>query len=160
NVKVTAGDAVKVLDFGLAKVWSHEAGAIDISRAHTLTAAGPTDGALLGTPGYMSPEQARGKPLDTRADVWAFGCALFEMLAGAAASEGDSAVETISRVLEREPDYGLLPRATPRAMRVLLRSCLEKDVERRASDIGDVRQTIERCLDRRRSRLGRAVRFG
>ena len=153
NVKVTADGIVKVLDFGLAKVWSRDRAALVLANAETLTAAGPLDVAMLGTPGYMSPEQARGRPLDARTDVWAFGCVMFEMLAGTPAFEADSVLETISRVLQREPAYERLPRAVPGHVRAVLQGCLQKDIARRTAEMSLVRSELERAIATRASRF-------
>jgi serine/threonine protein kinase len=138
NVKVTPDGRVKVLDFGLAKALEADAEQ-DLQSAPTLTSMGTEDGRILGTPTYMSPEQARGKPVDKRTDIWAFGCVLYELLAGQRAFQADTVSDTLARILEREPDWKLLPAATPAKVRELLRRCLEKDVNRRLRDIGDGR---------------------
>ena len=138
NVKVTPEGRVKVLDFGLAKAFETDAER-DLQSSPTLTSMGTEDGRILGTPTYMSPEQARGKPVDKRTDIWAFGCVLYELLAGQRAFEADTVSDTLARILEREPDWKALPPATPAKVRDLLRRCLEKDVNRRLRDIGDGR---------------------
>jgi len=135
NVKVTPEGRVKVLDFGLAKAFG--ADAEDLQSSPTLTSMGTEDGRILGTPTYMSPEQARGKPVDKRTDIWAFGCVLYELLVGQRAFEADTVSDTLARILEREPDWKALPPATPTKVRDLLRRCLEKEVNRRLRDIGD-----------------------
>jgi serine/threonine protein kinase len=130
---------VKVLDFGLAKVFARDLSEQD-SKGATVTATAGL--AVVGTPAYMSPEQLRGLPVDTRADVWAFGCVLFEMLSGEACFAGEHSSDVVAKVIEREPDFGLLPPQTPPAIRRLLRRCLEKDPRRRLRDIGDARLEI------------------
>ncbi len=130
----------KVLDFGLAKPMAMDLAA-DLTRESSL--AGTEDGRILGTPAYMSPEQARGAPVDKRTDIWAFGCVLFEMLSGRRAFEGNTVADTLARVLEREPDWTILPAATPDAIRTLLRRCFVKDPARRPRDIGDLRLELE-----------------
>jgi dipeptidyl aminopeptidase/acylaminoacyl peptidase len=145
NVKVTPAGRVKVLDFGLAKAYSGH-GDLDLSNAATLTTVATEEGRILGTPAYMSPEQARGKPVDKRTDIWAFGCVLYELLAGKEAFRGETVSDTIASVLEREPDWQVLPSATPAKIRDLLRRCLQKDSLRRLRDIGDARIEIEEAL--------------
>jgi eukaryotic-like serine/threonine-protein kinase len=135
NIKITPGGAVKVLDFGLGKLTS-------APGEHALT-MGTVDGAVLGTVGYMSPEQARGLPVDKRTDVWAFGCVLFDMLTGRQAFGGKTASDVIASVLSGEPDWTVLPVTTPNGLRRLLRRCLEKDRERRLRDIADARCDLE-----------------
>jgi eukaryotic-like serine/threonine-protein kinase len=137
NVKVTPEGRVKVLDFGLAKDFGVEAE--ELQSSPTLTSMGTEDGRILGTPTYMSPEQARGKSVDKRTDIWAFGCVLYELLVGQRAFEADTVSDTLARILEREPDWKALPPTTPAKVRDLLRRCLEKDVNRRLRDIGDGR---------------------
>ena len=137
NVKITPQGRVKVLDFGLAKAFGSDVD--DFQSSPTLTSMGTEDGRILGTPTYMSPEQARGKPVDKRTDIWAFGCLLYELLVGQRAFEGDTVSDTLARILEREPNWKALPPATPANVRDLLRRCLEKDVNRRLRDIGDGR---------------------
>jgi Tol biopolymer transport system component len=134
NIKVTPSGAVKVLDFGLAK--ATDANAAD---APTITVGGTGTGVIVGTAAYMSPEQARGQPVDKRTDIWAFGCVLYEMLTGRAAFHATTISDTIARVLDREPDWSTLPAATPAVVRRLLSRCLEKDAGRRLRDVGDAR---------------------
>jgi eukaryotic-like serine/threonine-protein kinase len=143
--KGTPDGRVKVLDFGLAKALSAGADTADPSLPLTAIAGAETmAGHIVGSPPYMSPEQARGKDVDERADVWAFGCLLYELLSGARAFPGDTTTDTIAAVLEREPDWAAVPPATPSGIRELLRRCLTKDPARRVTDIADARRTIER----------------
>jgi Tol biopolymer transport system component len=144
NVKVTPEGRVKVLDFGLAKAFEGD-GEADLSRALTLT-VGTEDGRILGTPAYMSPEQARGKPVDKRTDIWAFGCVLYEMLTGERAFRGETVQDTIAAVLEREPDWQALPQNLLPAIRRLLRRCLEKDRTERLHDIADARIELREAV--------------
>jgi serine/threonine protein kinase len=130
---------VKVLDFGLAKLTQLP----DSTAAAPLTAVATSEGVVMGTPSYMSPEQARGLSVDKRTDIWAFGCVLYEMLAGREAFPGATASDRMAAVLEREPDLPALPLATPPAVRDLLRRCLEKDPKRRLRDIGDAQPELE-----------------
>ena len=143
NIKITPEGDVKVLDFGLAKAVSGDGSAPDLSQSPTITVGGTREGAIVGTAAYMSPEQARGRPVDKRTDIWAFGCVLFEMLSGKRAFSGDTISDTIAAILEREPDWSLLPPAVPRDTVRLLHRCLEKDVKRRVRDIGDVAADLE-----------------
>jgi len=145
NVKVTPEGRVKVLDFGLAKAFVGEGGQ-DLSEAPTLTFAATEEGRIMGTPAYMSPEQARGKPVDKRTDIWSFGCLLYELLTGKRTFRGETTQDTIAVILEREPDWQALPSATPAKIRDLLRRCLQKDSQRRLRDIGDARIEIEEAL--------------
>jgi eukaryotic-like serine/threonine-protein kinase len=143
NIVLTPGGTVKVLDFGLAK-WSGGAAGWDDSVTHSPTVIGPTaQGMLLGTAPYMSPEQARGKVVDKRTDIWAFGCVLYEMLAGRRAFEGDTTTDALARILEREPEWSALPASTPVAVRRLLARCLDKDPRRRLRDIADARAELD-----------------
>jgi serine/threonine protein kinase len=143
NIKVMANGKVKVLDFGLAKVLEERHADVSISSAATINDMATNAGAILGTPAYMSPEQAKGRALDPRTDVFAFGCVLYEMLSGQPAFPGDSAAEIIAAVLSRDPDWSRLPAGTPPGVRRMLRRTLKKDVEQRLSDIRDARIEIE-----------------
>jgi Tol biopolymer transport system component len=142
NIKVTSGGAIKVLDFGIAKAVQEGA---DLARpdSPTLTTAGTRPGVVLGTPAYMSPEQARGQQPDKRTDIWSFGCVLYEMLTGVAPFKDTTVSDTLSGILTREPDWSALPRNTPPHVRILLRRCLEKDPKRRLRDSGDARIELD-----------------
>jgi len=146
NVKLTTGGQVKVLDFGLAKALLGDMTAPDASRSPTLTAAATRAGVILGTAAYMSPEQARGKEVDRRADIWAFGCVLYETLTGRPAFGGETVSDIIAAVLRAEPDGEALPPDLPPAARELLRRCLQKDPRQRLRDIGDARITLTEIL--------------
>ncbi len=143
NVKITLEGKVKILDFGLAKAFHDQASEVNISKSPTITADMTQPGVVLGTAAYMSPEQAKGRPVDKRVDIWAFGCTLYECLAGKRAFPGDSVTEIIAAVLRGEPDWDSLPAGTPGNVRAVLRRCLEKDPHRRLRDIGDARLEIE-----------------
>jgi len=146
NVKVTGGEVVKVLDFGLAKAVEGDEPPIDVSTSPTLSRMATQAGILLGTAAYMSPEQARGKSVDRRADIWAFGCVLYEMLTGKHAFRGETATETLASVIKDEPDWSQLPARTPGWVRVLLQRCLQKDSKRRLRDIGEGRISLDEGL--------------
>jgi eukaryotic-like serine/threonine-protein kinase len=146
NIKVAADDTVKILDFGLAKALESGPSAEDIANSPTLSRMATQTGVLLGTAAYMSPEQAKAKPVDRRADIWAFGCVLYEMLTGKKAFDGDAVTETLAAVLKNEPDWSLLPGGTPMRVRVLLQRCLQKDPRQRLRDIGDARISLEEVL--------------
>ncbi len=145
NVKLTPEGKVKVLDFGLAKtIASRESG--PESESPTVTRSPTESGVILGTAAYMSPEQARGKALDKRTDIWAFGCCLFEALTGRTEFLGETISDTIAKILEREPAWGALPARTPKKVRDLLAWCLTKDPANRLRDIGDARIEITKAL--------------
>ena len=143
NIKVRPDGAVKVFDFGLAKALDASAPS-DLLQAPTITSPAMTGvGVILGTAAYMSPEQARGKPVDKRADIWAFGCVLYEMLTGRRAFTGETVTEVVAKILERDPDFARLPtNISPRLVH-LLRRCLERDPRRRLRDIGEVRVEMQ-----------------
>ncbi|HLF98495.1 MAG TPA: protein kinase [Methylococcaceae bacterium] len=146
NIKVTAEGMVKVLDFGLAKALSDDPTDVDMSNSPTLSMAATRQGVILGTAAYMSPEQAKGKVADRRADVWAFGVVLYEMLAGKQLFSGETIPETLASVMKEEPALDKIPSNTPPAIRNLLRRCLEKPVRRRVQHIGEVRIVLEDVL--------------
>jgi serine/threonine protein kinase len=138
NVKITPAGKVKVLDFGLAK-----AVRVHADADHPTVVEATRQGVILGTPAYMSPEQVRGQPLDKRTDVWSFGCVLYEMLSGKRAFPAATVADTYIAVVEREPDWTLLPLSTPSSIQDSLRRCLRKDASRRLCDIGDLSLVIE-----------------
>jgi len=142
NIKITPQGVVKLLDFGLAKAFGGDAAGPEVHDAPTITVGGTTPGLILGTAAYMSPEQARGRPTDKRADIWAFGCVLYEMLTGRNSFDAGTASEAIARILEREPQWDALPPGVPDAIRKLLKRCLRKDPSERLHDIADARIEI------------------
>ncbi|MGB6198296.1 MAG: protein kinase, partial [Candidatus Acidiferrales bacterium] len=146
NIKLADNDAVKILDFGLAKAMDADASHGDISSSPTISRLATQAGIILGTAAYMSPEQAKGKAVDRRTDIWAFGCVLYEMLTGKMAFSGETITETLAAVIREEPDWLLLPPDTPSAIRHLLARCLKKDVRQRLQSIGDARIAIEEVL--------------
>ena len=146
NVKVKDDGTVKVLDFGLAKALD-TAPEGDPSQSPTLTAAATQMGVIMGTASYMSPEQARGKPVDKRADIWAFGVVLYEILAGARPFAGDDVSETLARVIDREPDWAALPENVPAVLNSVLCRCLQKNLKKRIRDIGDVSLAMEGAFE-------------
>ena len=141
---------MKVLDLGLAKAFANDAEAGDLSE----TQAGTQQGAILGTPAYMSPEQATGQTLDRRTDIWAFGCVLYEMLTRRRAFTGDTVPEVISAVLVRELNWEALPADTPPGIERLLRRCLERDPKNRLHDIADARIELDETLSALTSTVG------
>jgi serine/threonine protein kinase/Tol biopolymer transport system component len=149
NIKITPDGVVKVLDFGLAKVASSAAPSTqDMSQSPTAAIGATRVGVILGTVAYMSPEQARGLSVDARADIWAFGCVLYEMLTGRPPFTGQTVAETLAAILERDPDWKALPSATPAHIRDLLRRCLQRDLALRLPNIGEARDTIEQATRR------------
>src|SRR5262245_58235364 len=138
NIKVRPDGTVKVLDFGLAAVTQGAgATAVDANHSPTLTLAATRAGVILGTAAYMSPEQAAGKPVDRRADIWSFGVVLWEMVTGRRLFEGETVSHTLADVLRKEIDFATLPLDAPQAIRDLLRRCLDRDVRVRLRDIGE-----------------------
>ncbi len=146
NVKVRPDGAVKVLDFGLAKAWDARPDEGSLSRSPTITSNHTQAGVILGSAAYMSPEQARGKPVDKRADIWAFGVVLFEMLTGKRLFEGETVSDVLAGLLRDEIDWPSLPVSTPPAVERLLRRCLERNSKNRLRDVGDARLMIEEVL--------------
>jgi serine/threonine protein kinase len=142
NIKVTSDGKVKVLDFGLARIFRDESTNAALSQSPTLISAASTPGMILGTAAYMSPEQARGKPVDKRTDIWAFGAVLFEMLTGSAAFEGETITDVLGVILHKDPSWEKLPTNTPLAVVRLLRRCLAKDPRQRLHDIADARLEV------------------
>jgi len=146
NIKVTPEGKVKVLDFGLAKAYAGQQADLNLSNSPTLSDAATQQGVILGTAAYMSPEQARGKPVDKRADIWAFGCVLFEMLTGRAAFSGKDVTDILAAVIRSEPEWKSLPANLHGRLREVLERCLEKEAKDRYHDIADVRVDIQKVL--------------
>jgi eukaryotic-like serine/threonine-protein kinase len=146
NIKVTPDGKVKVLDFGLAKAFAGEQAEMNLSASPTLSHLATQQGIILGTAAYMSPEQAKGKPVDKRTDIWAFGCVLYEMLTGQAAFQGEDVTEILAAVVKGGANLELLPNNThPRVLEILAR-CLQKDLKKRYQDAGDARYELEQAL--------------
>ena len=146
NVKVTPEGKVKILDFGLAKAFEAEPPVTDISQSPTLTEEMTRAGVILGTAAYMSPEQAKGEAVDKRADIFAFGCVLYELLTGQRTFDGKTITETLGAIIHKEPDWAALPAATPWRIQELLRRCLTKDAHDRLRDIAHVRVEVKLAL--------------
>ena len=147
NIVVNPDGKVKVLDFGLAKALETDRDNSGLSHSPTMLASSPTvQGVILGTAGYMSPEQARGKVVDRRADIWAFGCVLLEMLTGRQTFAGETVSDALASVLKTDPEWDGLPADTPPAIERLLRRCLDKDPRQRLRDIGEARIILERVI--------------
>jgi len=170
NVKITPEGKVKVLDFGLAKAFHEEPAAADLSHSPTITDVMTQNGVILGTAAYMSPEQARGKSIDKRTDIWAFGCCLYEALSGKTAFLEETISDSIAAVLGKEPDWGALPASLSVEIRRLLRRCLDKNAHQRLRDIGEARVAIDnapmigvddplRALPAKQVRWGRTLTF-
>ena len=146
NVKVTPEGKVKVLDFGLAKAFEGDSANEDMGNSPTLSRAATMQGVILGTAAYMSPEQARGRSVDKRTDIWAFGAVLYELLTGKQAFHGEDVTDILAAVVRAEPDWQALPEVTPLLLRTLLRRCLQKDRSLRLRDVGDARIEIQEAL--------------
>ena len=158
NVKLTPGGEVKVLDFGLAKGPAGTADSNpDLSQSPTMTVGATGVGVILGTAGYMSPEQARGRAVDRRTDIWSFGCVLHECLTGRQTFGGETVSDTIAKILQGEPDMSILPGKTPDRVRHLLGRCLEKDPRKRLRDIGDARIELDDAHESMTSTVRAAV---
>ena len=143
NIKITKDGTAKILDFGLAKALEEAPEARDMNTSPTISIAETRAGIVLGTAAYMSPEQARGQAVDKRADIWAFGVVLFEMLTGKNTFEGGSVSDTLAAILRSDPDWDLLPPSLSPGVRTLLKHCLERDPKKRLRDIGDLRLVLD-----------------
>jgi serine/threonine-protein kinase len=146
NIAITPNGVVKLLDFGIAKVITPEASGVDLTAIEPASSVVTSAAGVLGTVHYMSPEQALGRPIDRRTDIWAFGCVVYEMLSGRMAFAGETLVETAASITKEEPDWSRLPSGTPAALRKLLERCLEKDARQRLRDIGDARVELEQLI--------------
>ena len=146
NIKLTDNYSVKILDFGLAKALENDPASVDISSSPTISRMATQAGIILGTAAYMSPEQAKGRSVDRRTDIWSFGCVLYEMLTGKMAFTGETVTDTLAAVIRAEPDWELLPRGISGHVHALLRRCLKKDPKQRLQSIGDARIAIEEVL--------------
>ena len=148
NVMLTRSGSVKVLDFGLAKSGATASSGSDphLSASPTITHLPTSAGVILGTAAYMSPEQARGRAVDRRTDIWSFGCLFYECMTGKQAFQGETVTDLVARILEREPDWNALPAGTPTRVTDLIRRCLHKDARERLRDMGDVRLELRRAM--------------
>lgn len=156
NIKLTPEGDVKVLDFGLAKAMAPEESSDALSNSPTLSLAMTQAGFILGTAAYMAPEQAKQKQVDRRADIWAFGCVLYEMLTGKQAFHGETITDTLAEVIKSEPDWSALPVDAPQAIRNLLQRCLRKDARQRLQSVGDARIAIEEVLSGEAQEAGKS----
>ena len=149
NVVLTPDGQAKVLDFGLAKVTESDAASASgsLSMSPTMTSVGSAAGMILGTAAYMSPEQARGKPVDRRTDIWSFGCVLYECLSGVKLFQGETVSDSLAAILRKDPDWSLLPDSTPPMVRLMLRRCLTRDPRKRLQDAGDARIELEQAIE-------------
>jgi serine/threonine protein kinase len=146
NIKITPDNLVKVLDFGLAKALAKEAPEVDSSQSPTASYKGTSAGVVLGTIPYMSPEQARGKRLDKRSDIWSFGCCLYEALTGQHPFYRETGSDILAAILATEPNWAAIPKTTPRSIRALIRRCLQKETRERLHDIADARIELGEAL--------------
>jgi serine/threonine protein kinase len=146
NIKVTPDGKVKILDFGLAKAYAGDQENVSLADSPTISAAATQQGVILGTAAYMSPEQARGKAVDRRADIWAFGVVLYEMITGKAAFSGDDVTDTLAAVIRSEPEWKSLPANLHWRLKEVLERCLEKEAKNRYSGISDARVDIQKAL--------------
>jgi serine/threonine protein kinase len=146
NIMITPEGKVKILDFGLAKAFEGETAGVDIANSPTITAQMTEPGVILGTAAYMSPEQARGRAVDKRSDIWVFGCVFYECLTRKQAFHGETISDTLAHILKGEPDWAALPANTPTTVRSLLRRCMQKSPKERLHDIADARIEIGESL--------------
>src|SRR5688572_3379968 len=159
NVKIRDEGTVKVLDFGLAKALSPAAASgSGLTMSPTLSLQATNAGVILGTAAYMAPEQARGRAVDTRADIWAFGVVLFEMLAGQRPFDGESISDTLASILKSEPQWSALPSDVPPSVVRVLRRCLQKDPQKRLQHIGDARLELDEPESAPRAQAGHRIR--
>jgi len=147
NIKITPAGRVKVLDFGLARAADATGSGPAIANSPPVAVGETQDGVLVGTAPYMSPEQARGRAVDKRGDIWSFGCVLYEMLTGVPAFAGDGVADVLAHVISAEPEWGALPPDTPASLQLCLRRCLQKDARQRFHDIADVRLAMEGAFE-------------